>query len=124
MKINKFKYIFLSGLFLFPFISFAALDGVKGFLTSFRGLLNTTVPVIFGLCLIYFFWGVAQFILHDAGNATSREEGKKKILWGFIALFIFVSLYGILNLIGDTIDLDNSRIDIPNINPFNPSIHA
>jgi len=82
-----------------------AFQGLKSLLTSFGGLINKAIPVIFGICLVYFFWGLSQFILHDAGNDKTREDGKKKMIWGIVALFVFISIYGILRLIGELIGL-------------------
>lgn len=84
-----------------PVLTFAALDGVKGLLKAVGGLINLVIPILFGLSLIYFFWGVGQFILHDAGNDKTREDGKKKMMWGIIALFVFISIFGIIGWIGD-----------------------
>ena len=75
---------------IFPVFAFGAgFDGVMGLLTSFGKLLNPIIPILLGLSLIYFFWGIGQFILH-AGDQKAREEGKQKILWGVIALFVFI----------------------------------
>ena len=104
MKRNT-LYTFLTFVYFFPTMTIAALNGVKGLLTAVSGLLNSLVPVLFGLSFIYFFWGVGQFILHDAGNEKTREEGKKKIMWGIVALFVFASIYGILSAIGTAIEI-------------------
>ena len=106
MKKNKLLQILLIVILLVPVIAFAALDGLRGLITSFGSLLGSVVPVLFGLSLVYFFWGVAQFILHDAGNDKTRDDGKKKIMWGIIALFVFVSIYGIIKFVGDSIGID------------------
>ena len=107
MKTKKILYILLP-ILLYPLVSFAALDGVRGLLTVIKGLLNSLIPIIFGLSLIYFFWGIAQFILHDAGNEKTREAGKKKIMWGVVALFVFISIYGIIKYIGDTLGIETN----------------
>src|SRR3989344_4414708 len=100
------KHTILISSLLLPVATFAApLEGLSGLLRAFRGLLNLIVPVIFGLALVYFFWGLTQFILHDAGSDKTREEGKKKIIWGIVALFVFISIYGILGMIGKLIDI-------------------
>jgi hypothetical protein len=103
-KISK-KYALLAFTLLTPSISFAALDGVKGLLKAFSELLNPVITIIFGIALIYFFWGVTQFILNDAGNEKTREDGKKKMIWGVVALFVFVSIYGILRFVGELVDI-------------------
>jgi hypothetical protein len=84
-----------------PALSFAALGGLKNLLVTIRTLLNGVIPIVFGLALVYFFWGMAQFILH-AGEPKTHEEGKSKMIWGIIALFVMVSIYGILNWISST----------------------
>ena len=105
MKKYVLKYGLITLISIFPMVSLAApLDGVKGFLIAFKGLLNLAVPVVIGLALIYFLWGTAQFILH-AGEQKSRDEGKQKMLWGIIALFVMFSIWGILSWIGTTIGI-------------------
>lgn len=108
------KYILSTITLLFPLISFAQpLTGLGGLMIAFKGILNSLVPVIFGLATIYFLWGVTQFILNDAGNDKTREEGKKKIIWGIVALFVFVSIYGILSTFGDLIGIEVPSSDSP-----------
>lgn len=102
---KKTHIIYIFAVLLLPSVSFAALNGLTGLLTAAKGLVNLIIPVLFGLSLIYFFWGLGQFILHDAGNDKTREDGKKKILWGIVALFVFISIFGIINWIGDTIGI-------------------
>lgn len=99
MKNYMNKYVLSIALYTAPVLSFAALDGVKGLLRDIKGILDLTVPVVFALALVYFFWGVAQFILNDAGNDKSREEGKQKMIWGVVALFVMFSIMGILSVI-------------------------
>jgi hypothetical protein len=51
-----------------------------------------------GLALIFFFWGLARLIF-SAGDEKGREDGKKIMLWGIIALFIMFSVWGIVQLL-------------------------
>ena len=115
MKKNTITYALIIFSVVTPIISFAALDGVRALLISFGGLLRIILGVLMGLALVFFFWGVAQFILH-AGEATTREDGKKKMLWGIIALFIMLSILGILRFISATIGIP---LDSGNTNSTN-----
>ena len=54
-------------------------------------LIRTALPVITGLALMVFFWGLAKFIFRLGGDEKAVEEGKKLMLWGLIALFILLS---------------------------------
>lgn len=94
----------LAAALLVPAISFAALAGVKGLLKEISVILGLLKPILFGLALTYFFWGTGQFILH-AGNEKIRQEGKTKMLWGIIALFVMFSIIGILNFVGEAIGI-------------------
>lgn len=91
------KIFILTSLFL-PLTSFAAFEDTQGLITSFGGLVSLLIPIVAGLALLYFFWGLAKFILR-AGDETAREEGKQIMMWGIIALFVMVSIWGIVEFI-------------------------
>ena len=74
---------------------------------QFLVTVNLLIPVVVSLALLVFFWGLAKFML-SAGDETGVQEGKQLMLWGTIALFIMVSIFGIVGLIagdfgGDTL---------------------
>jgi hypothetical protein len=66
---------------------------------------NIIQPIIgffFALALAMFFWGIVQFIA-NAENEEKLSEGKEHMLWGIVGMFIMVSVFGIMNLICNTI---------------------
>ncbi len=105
MKNNKISKIILVALATFPSVSFAALTTLKTLLVDFRGLMNDIITALVALSVAFFFWGTGQFILNDAGNDKTREDGKKKIIWSIIALFVMFSIFGILNAIANVTDI-------------------
>lgn len=52
-------------------------------------------PILIGLAVVVFFWGLIKYIA-KAGNTESHEEGKQIMLWGIIALFVMVSVWGVI----------------------------
>jgi hypothetical protein len=58
-------------------------------------IINPLLYIIAGLALLAFFWGLVKFISR-AGDEKSHAEGKSLMVWGLIALFVMVSVYGIL----------------------------
>ena len=68
------------------------------------GLANPFVGIIIGLAVLYFLWGVAQFIL-AAGNEEKVKEGRATMLWGIITLFVMVALWGLVAIVLDTFGL-------------------
>ena len=45
--------------------------------------------------MIYFVWGVVQYVL-SADSAEERKKSKQVMLWGVLALFVIVSMWGIV----------------------------
>ena len=83
-----------------PSVVYAATD-VKGLILTVVSLLNATIPIIIGLALLYFFWGLAIFIL-QAGDEEARKKGKAIMTWGSIAIFVMFYIFGIISLLIDT----------------------
>jgi len=71
------------------------------------------IPIVFGLALLFFLWGVALYIL-SAGDEKKAKEGKSIMIYGVIALFVIFSLMGIIKFIGGNLGISQS--DITNIN--------
>jgi hypothetical protein len=101
---KKIYTILLSLAIVTPVVSFALLTGTVQLLKSVKDIMNMIIPIMAGLAVVYFFWGMGQFILH-AGDPKTREEGKQQMIWGVIALFIIFSIMGIVNFIGSAIGI-------------------
>ncbi len=65
-------------------------------------IIEPFIALLVGVAIIYFLWGVFQFI-RNAESPDKRKEGGMHMLWGAIGLFLMVTAYGILNLIIGTI---------------------
>ena len=65
---------------------------VSYLLTNF---LNPLLILLAGLALLAFFKGLAQFI-YSANNPKSHQDGINLMKWGLVALFVMVSILGIL----------------------------
>ena len=80
-------------------------------------LIVTITPIIVALALLYFFWGLAQYIL-AAGDETKQADGKRIMIWGIIALFVIVSVWGLVQVLNTTFGInqeDLSSGDIPGV---------
>ena len=62
-------------------------------------LIRTAVPVIAGLALLVFIWGLVKFIFRVGGDEKAVEDGKNLMKCGLIALFVMVSFLAILALV-------------------------
>lgn len=73
-------------------------------------IISPLVPLLIGVAVIIFLYGVIKTMLADGGE--KKEEGKSYMFWGIIGLFVMVSLWGLVNVVKGTFNLDNS---LPNI---------
>ena len=94
---RKYTNIFLIALLFLPAVASAQLTGVKGLIQAVGGLINPLIAILVGLALLVFFWGLVRFIFRVGGDEKAVEEGKKIMIWGLIALFVMVSVWGIIS---------------------------
>ncbi|MEK7227443.1 MAG: hypothetical protein AAB641_00950 [Patescibacteria group bacterium] len=64
----------------------------------FTGLISLAVPVVAALALLAFLKGLVAFIA-KAGDEKSHAEGKNLMVWGLVALFVMVSIWGIVRFL-------------------------
>ncbi len=93
------KKFIITALAFTPFLASAQLTNVSSLLTSVGQLINTALPIVVGLALLGFFWGLAMFVF-NAGNEEKRGEGRSIMIWGVVALFVMVAVWGLVNFLG------------------------
>ena len=94
---------------LLPAVAFAAtLDSLLNALIS---VVQTIIPVIMGIAVLIFFWGIVKFI-NNAGDEKAVEEGKGLMLWGMVGLFVMVALWGIIGYFQQELNLDVSTASL------------
>jgi len=114
---------FAATAYLLPVLTYAQGSGQKDliyFKDLIVGYLTDIIPLIMFLTILYFIYGIAEFI-RKSGNGEELEEAKQKIVWGIIALFVMVSFWGIVTLLtsdffGESPPLGPPKIDITDVN--------
>jgi hypothetical protein len=84
-----------------PTLAFAAPANLRELIVLIIEIINDLIVIVAALALLYFFWGLAQFIL-NAGSEEGRTKGKNVMIWGIIALFVMVSVWGIIAVLNNT----------------------
>ena len=111
---KKFIYAVLS---FSPMLAMAAtapdLSGISGLITNIGGILNKIIPLFVALAIIFFFWGLVQF-LRSAGNKEKHEEGKNHMIYGVIAIAVMISLFGLITWLQNTLGVSSGgSITVP-----------
>lgn len=96
-----------------------------GDLTSFvitvQRIVNMLVPLVSTLAIVFFFYGLAMYIL-NSGNEEKKAEGRSIMIWGVLALFVLVTIWGIIGFLQKTVGntagpVGDLQINIPDISP-------
>ncbi|MDZ4226471.1 MAG: hypothetical protein U1C66_03195 [Patescibacteria group bacterium] len=66
------------------------------------------IPILIGVALLFFFWGLVQYIRKPGGGEEKGgADGKKIMIAGLVGLFIMVSVWGIIRLGQQVLRLEN-----------------
>jgi Mn2+/Fe2+ NRAMP family transporter len=63
---------------------------------------GSVMPLLFLAALTWFIWGVVEFI-RNSDNQEKRKQGRRRMLWGIVALFVMVSYLGITSVFTETL---------------------
>ena len=64
-------------------------------------LLNGVIGLFITLAIVVFFWGLIKYLWSiDSENA---QEGIKIMFWGIVAVFVMVSIWGIIKLLQNSL---------------------
>ncbi len=97
-----------------PFMALAVTTATN-VLTKVQDILDIVIPIVITLALIYFLWGVASYIM-SSGDEEKRKEARNVMIWGIIALFVMVSVWGLVRFIGNTFDIGQDQtITLPRV---------
>ncbi|MBP9760383.1 MAG: hypothetical protein KBD24_03375 [Candidatus Pacebacteria bacterium] len=77
-------------------------------------VLSILVPVLLALAFLMFVWGLVLFIA-QSGDEKKIEEGKKKMLWGVLALFVITAIWGIMSLLQNMFGVDGDAVEPPDV---------
>ncbi len=75
-------------------------EGLIEMVCRLGDLFSIVVPVLVGLGVVYFVWGVVQYVIAD--DVEAKSKGKDRIIFGIIGLAVIVSLWGLVFILTDT----------------------
>jgi fumarate reductase subunit D len=105
MKNKTFKLIgayVLTTAFFMPLVAFAAPANFKELIMIFLDIINDLVRFVMVLALLFFLFNVFKLVFAN-GDEKSIEEAKTFMFYGIIALFVMVSVWGLVNILTATL---------------------
>jgi len=119
---NKFLVAVVLGLPMI--VSAKNLNETRELIGSARGIVSALITLVGAIALLAFFWGLARFIFRVGGDEKAVSEGKTIMKWGLVALFVMISVWGIIQFFQqelgliETIDPESKSQPVPQT--FNP----
>lgn len=98
---------------LTPFMALAAQD-VESLIDKILGIINLVIPLLIAVAVVIFLVGVVKYITAGASE-ESRKEARSVMLYGIIGLFVMVAVWGLVNVLVETFNLDTNIPMVPEI---------
>ena len=91
---------------------------LQAYKNSIISVINSILlPVLIALAFITFLWGVYNYFILGADSEDKRKEGRSFVLWGIIGFVIIFSLWGLVTIVRDTLNLQGyNSLAPPTIN--------
>jgi len=96
---------------MMPAVALAQGGNLLGLLGLIEQIVSRAIPILVGLALIYFIWGLIRYVI--GGSEEERENGKKMMWWGIVALFVIVSIWGIVAYIANILGVTQTTTVTP-----------
>ncbi|OGG73941.1 hypothetical protein A3A40_01280 [Candidatus Kaiserbacteria bacterium RIFCSPLOWO2_01_FULL_54_20] len=104
---------------LIPMVASAAtLTDTLVFMSTF---LNGVIGLFITLAIVVFFWGLIKYLW--SMGTEDAHEGLKIMFWGIIAIFVMVSIWGIIRLLQSTLKVTSTDPVIPKGVVVNPGVY-
>ena len=105
-------------LMMVPAVTFAQFGGINDFLDDISSFINgTLIPLVFGVALLVFIYGMFKYFILGGSDDGSREKGRNLMMWAVVGFVAMVSVFGVVNLIAGGLGFsDEENIqNIPNV---------
>jgi len=114
-KIGASLILMMMPVLVFAQENFGEINDFVGKISSFIN--STLIPLLFGIALLVFLWGIFYYFILGGGDEDKREEGKKLMLYAIIGFVVMVSVFGIVNMIANGLGFsdDEQLQNIPDV---------
>ena len=78
-------------------------SGVGGVFDLFQAFLSRALILLISLAIVWFVWNVFRYVI--ATDEVDKAVAKDKMVWGIIAIFIMVSIWGLVAILQYTFQI-------------------
>ena len=92
-------------------------------LAAVGNLASRAIGILVVIALAVFFWGLVKYLFKLGGEEGSKN-GKDLMIYGIVALFVMVSIWGIINFIANFFGLNNQNVLGQNTTSLVPVVYT
>ncbi len=104
------KFLYAAVSFLVPAAAFAQtlnFEQLNTPITSLSNIINRLIPLIIGAAVLVFLWGVLKYVI-SGDDAEKRADARWFMVWGVVALFVMVSVWGLVRILQNTLGVGSN----------------
>jgi len=95
-----------------------ASTGLSKIICQVNQILNSIIPVLVALGVIYFVWGVVSYMI--GADEEQKKKGRNKITYGIIGLAVIIGMWGLVYIVVNTFGLNGQTVQMSSLS-FNQS---
>lgn len=89
---------------------------IQSIICKIGNILDTIIPVLVVLGVVYFVWGVVTYVISN--DEEAKKAGRDRMIYGIIGLVVIVAMWGLVGIVTKTFDLNGgANVSIPTV-PF------
>ena len=107
------KIALIIGTGFLPLIALA--QNAESAIQTVARIIGLLAPIFITLAILAFFWGIVRYLW---GGAEDKAQAVIVMVWGVVAIFVMISIYGLVRFIGNTFGIQQQgSIQFPQVNP-------
>ncbi len=83
------------------------ITNLQGIMCKFSELFNAVLPVLIGLAVVYFVFGVVSYVI--ASEEEAKTKGRDRIIYGIIGLAVIIGMWALVLIVRNTFLASNSN---------------
>ena len=89
---------------------------IQAVLCTLGNILDTIIPILVVLGIVYFVWGVVTYVI--SSDEEAKKAGRDRMIFGIIGLVVIVAMWGLVGIVIKTFGLKDNSVDtsIPTVN--------
>lgn len=77
-------------------------------------ILNPIILLLFAVALVYFVFGVLQYLVAAKSDPAAIQKGASHMGWGLFGMFVMISIFSFMKIIINSFPVDSKTQDSVN----------